>query len=96
MKEMPKNHSSESPEEEERPLYLQYLMKLVLGLAGGILIVLGILLLVLPGPGWPLIFGGLGLLAMEFVWARQILAKTKARFEEEFDKWLGDQNDDSD
>ncbi len=36
-------------------------------------ILVGIVLLPLPGPGWVIIFAGLGLLAIEFVWARRLL-----------------------
>jgi uncharacterized protein (TIGR02611 family) len=42
----------------------------VLGVA---IIVAGIILLPLPGPGWLIIFGGLGLLATEFEWAARLL-----------------------
>lgn len=48
---------------------------LVIGLT---LILFGIVMLVTPGPGWLLIFGGLGILALEFVWARRLLKKLKA------------------
>jgi uncharacterized protein (TIGR02611 family) len=41
--------------------------------AGGILLVTGIALLVLPGPGVPLIIAGLALLATQFQWARRLL-----------------------
>lgn len=34
---------------------------------------LGIVLLPLPGPGWLIIFAGLGLLATEYEWAARIL-----------------------
>lgn len=42
----------------------------VLGLA---IIALGIVLLPLPGPGWVIIFAGLGLLATEYAWAARLL-----------------------
>src|SRR5689334_22195102 len=42
----------------------------VLGVA---VIVLGIVLLPLPGPGWVIIFAGLGLLATEYEWAARLL-----------------------
>lgn len=42
----------------------------VLGLA---IIVVGIILLPLPGPGWLIIFAGLGVLATEFSWAARLL-----------------------
>jgi len=34
----------------------------------------GIVLLPLPGPGWVIIFLGLGVLASEFTWAKRLLA----------------------
>ena len=40
---------------------------------GVAIIVAGIILLPLPGPGWLIIFGGLGLLATEFEWAARLL-----------------------
>jgi uncharacterized protein (TIGR02611 family) len=42
----------------------------VLGLA---IIVVGIILLPLPGPGWLIIFAGLAVLASEFEWAARLL-----------------------
>lgn len=43
------------------------------GLVGAALIVVGIILLPLPGPGWLIIFAGLGVLATEFEWAARLL-----------------------
>jgi uncharacterized protein (TIGR02611 family) len=40
---------------------------------GFIVIVVGIVLLVVPGPGWVTIFLGLGIWATEFSWARNLL-----------------------
>ena len=40
---------------------------------GVVIIVAGIVLLPLPGPGWLIIFAGLGLLATEFEWANRLL-----------------------
>lgn len=42
-------------------------------IAGVAVIALGIVLLPLPGPGWLVIFGGLGLLATEYAWAARLL-----------------------
>ena len=55
----------------------------------GVLIIAGgIVLLPLPGPGWLIIFAGLGLLATEYEWARRLL-----RFAREqvgaWTRWLG-------
>ena len=45
---------------------------------GGTVLLLGVALLVLPGPGWLLIIGGLAILAGEFAWARWLLKHAKA------------------
>jgi uncharacterized protein (TIGR02611 family) len=47
--------------------------KIAVGAIGVSVILVGIVLLPLPGPGWLIIFAGLGLLAVEFVWARRLL-----------------------
>ena len=46
-------------------------------LFGFTLLVLGVLMLVTPGPGWLTIVLALGVLAAEFVWARRILDRLK-------------------
>jgi uncharacterized protein (TIGR02611 family) len=46
--------------------------------AGFVLLVLGVIALVLPGPGWLMIALGLALLASEFAWARRLLDRVKA------------------
>ncbi|MEX2274796.1 MAG: PGPGW domain-containing protein [Actinomycetota bacterium] len=46
-------------------------------IVGFALILVGIALLVLPGPGWALIFVGLAVLATEYVWAQRLLNKAK-------------------
>ena len=40
---------------------------------GVLVVAIGILLLPLPGPGWVIIFGGLGILATEYAWAARLL-----------------------
>jgi uncharacterized protein (TIGR02611 family) len=40
-------------------------------------ILLGIVLLPLPGPGWLIIFAGLGLLATEYEWASRLLRRAR-------------------
>lgn len=46
-------------------------------IAGFTLLLVGIVMLVTPGPGWVAILGGLALLAAEFVWARRLLNRIK-------------------
>jgi len=47
--------------------------RIVVGLLGVALTVGGLLLVPLPGPGWLVIFAGLGILATEYEWARRLL-----------------------
>lgn len=54
--------------------------------AGIGLILLGLALLVLPGPGILTIAAGLALLATEFVWAANLLAWMKVKYRSYFTK----------
>jgi hypothetical protein len=58
-------------------------------IAGFFLILVGVALLVLPGPGWLVIFLGLGLLATEYVWAQRLLNKAKEKATQAKDLALG-------
>jgi uncharacterized protein (TIGR02611 family) len=40
---------------------------------GGLVVILGLVLVPLPGPGWLIVFFGLSIWAVEFVWARHLL-----------------------
>ncbi|MCW2494668.1 TIGR02611 family protein [Jatrophihabitans sp.] len=44
---------------------------------GALVIAIGIVLLPLPGPGWVIIFGGLGILATEYPWAARLLRQLR-------------------
>lgn len=51
--------------------------RILITLLGVAVIVVGIVLLPLPGPGWLIIFTGLGVLATEYAWARHLLHRTR-------------------
>ena len=53
--------------------------KAAISILGFLIIATGIILLPLPGPGWLIIFAGLGLWATEFVWAGRLLEWTKLK-----------------
>jgi uncharacterized protein (TIGR02611 family) len=53
--------------------------QLLVALAGAAVIALGVVLLPLPGPGWLVIFLGLGIWASEFRWAARLLRWVRAR-----------------
>jgi uncharacterized protein (TIGR02611 family) len=48
----------------------------------------GIVLLPLPGPGWLIIFAGLGVLATEYEWAARLLRFARDKVKE-WTRWLG-------
>lgn len=56
---------------------------LVLGVT---IIIIGIILLPLPGPGMLIIAGGLLVLSTEFMWAERHLESMKTAFKEIFDR----------
>ena len=48
-----------------------------IALIGGTVVLIGVALLVLPGPGLPVIAAGLAILATEFIWARRAMRNAK-------------------
>lgn len=51
--------------------------KIVVGVIGGTVLLAGVAMLVLPGPGWVTIIVGLGILATEFAWAARVYQRVK-------------------
>jgi tellurite resistance protein TerC len=56
---------------------LRQARRLVVLVIGATVILAGVAMLALPGPGWVAIFAGLGILSAEFVWARIWLRRAK-------------------
>lgn len=52
--------------------------KLVIAALGGSVLVVGVAMLVLPGPAFVVIPAGLAILGLEFAWARQWLRRARA------------------
>ncbi|GAA3821674.1 hypothetical protein GCM10022226_47450 [Sphaerisporangium flaviroseum] len=48
-------------------------VKVIIGVVGAALVIGGLLLVPLPGPGWLIVFAGLAVLATEFAWAHRLL-----------------------
>ena len=59
-------------------ILLTSLRKLVVAIIGGSVLLIGIALIVLPGPAFIVIPLGLVILASEFAWARSALNRAKA------------------
>ena len=53
---------------------MKRLVKIVFGFT---LLVIGVVMIALPGPGWLTIAMGLAILAGEYVWARKLLDRVK-------------------
>lgn len=52
-------------------------LKVAVSIAGAVVVALGLALIPLPGPGWLIVIGGLGIWAVEFHWARRLLNFTR-------------------
>jgi uncharacterized protein (TIGR02611 family) len=57
---------------------------------GTVVILIGIVLLAIPGPGWLVIFAGLGILATEFAWAARLLGFVRAQVSR-WTRWVANQ-----
>lgn len=60
----------------------RFARRIAIGVVGGSVLVVGILMIVLPGPAFVVIPLGLGILSLEFAWARIWLKKARSRAEE--------------
>jgi len=60
--------------------------RIVVSLVGFTVLLIGIILIVFPGPAFIVIPVGLAILATEFVWAKNLLAKVKKGIRKTFKK----------
>ena len=51
--------------------------RIVVGVIGATLVLIGVALFVLPGPGVVVLAAGLGVLSLEFAWARRWLGRLR-------------------
>ncbi len=58
--------------------------KVVIGIVGGLVVLIGLILVPYPGPGWLVVFGGLAILATEFEFAARVLEFAKGKY----DAWV--------
>ncbi len=57
---------------------LKTLRRILVFVVGSSVLLVGVVMLVTPGPAFVVIPAGLGILAIEFAWARRLLKKAKA------------------
>lgn len=58
--------------------------KVLIGIVGGLVTLIGLILVPYPGPGWLIVFAGLAILASEFAFAARLLAYARGVY----DKWV--------
>lgn len=66
-------------------------LQIAIGAVGAIVIIVGIILIPFPGPGWLVVLAGLAILGVEFAWARRLLQFTRNQLERWW-HWLGRQH----
>ena len=98
---------AESPELEQRwhdhpavapiKLVAQFIRRsgkrIAVTIAGFVVLIAGVAMLVLPGPGIVVIIAGLAILATEYVWAQRLLAAAKDKANQAKDAVLGKNKD---
>lgn len=65
--------------------------KVLVGIVGGLVVLIGLVLVPYPGPGWLIVFGGLAILASEFEFAAKVLEFAKGKYDA-WAAWLKRQN----
>lgn len=65
--------------------------RICVGVIGGLVLVVGIIAIPYPGPGWLIVFAGLGILSSEFAWAHRLLGFARERYDR-FMAWFARQS----
>lgn len=65
--------------------------RVLIAVIGGIVLIAGIIMIPYPGPGWLVVFAGLGILSTEFDWAQRLLDYAKGKYED-WTHWVARQN----
>ena len=60
-------------------------------IVGGVVLIVGIIAIPYPGPGWLIVFTGLAILATEFTWAHRVLEFARHKYDL-WAEWLKRQN----
>ncbi|WP_072691038.1 TIGR02611 family protein [Rhodococcus marinonascens] len=67
---------------------LNFAYRVAVGVIGTLVLAAGIVAIPYPGPGWLIVFTGLGILASEFAWAHRLLHYARKRYDEFIDWFL--------
>ncbi len=63
----------------------------VIAIVGGCVVVIGLFMVPLPGPGWLVVFMGLAILAQEYPWAKRVLHYGRQQYDK-WSHWIKQQN----
>lgn len=63
----------------------------LIGTVGGLVLLLGVIAIPYPGPGWAIVFIGLAILSTEFEWAKDLLHFARQKYDE-WQAWVKRQN----
>ena len=70
--------------------FADFVYRVVVGIVGLAVLAAGIVAIPYPGPGWAIVFIGLGILASEFEWAHRLLTSVRKRYDTVM-AWFGRQ-----
>lgn len=62
-----------------------------IGIVGGTVLLVGVIAIPYPGPGWLIVFTGLAILSTEFDWAQRILDQLRVKYDT-WVEWMKQQN----
>ena len=65
--------------------------KTLVAILGGLVVLIGLVLVPYPGPGWLIVFAGLAILSTEFEFAERVLKYVRGKYDQWSD-WLKRQN----
>ena len=65
--------------------------KAIVAVSGGFVVLVGLILIPYPGPGWLVVFSGLAILSTEFAFAKRILHFARGKYDD-WVSWLKRQN----
>lgn len=65
--------------------------KVAVGIVGGLVLLVGVITIPYPGPGWLTVFAGLAILSTEFHWAKRVLKYARGKYDA-WQNWLKRQN----
>jgi uncharacterized protein (TIGR02611 family) len=63
------------------------LFRVIIGVLGLVFVVLGLLLVPLPGPGWLVVLAGVAIWSIEFAWARRLLRYARQQLHR-WNEWM--------